>query len=187
MLSTSARNSNGNVWRSPACQAFFDCRARGSSHYPSGSSNSVQAEQSATCFHTKGVPPYWSYASSSLTTMQNSWLPHILRPDFTWPTPTCLHVSTEMPSIPSPQGSRTRLFLGLVHNVLARFSKSYCHWFGIPIDGQIMELPFGLILKRFRSHARRGGHCHASCTLRGHARSKSLVLRRALDTISVLR
>ncbi|THV74770.1 APH-domain-containing protein [Aureobasidium pullulans] len=50
---------------------------------------------------------------------------------------------------PLPQASPyiVRRFWGIVHRKLLRLSRLYCRWHGIPFDGQIMQLPFGLILK----------------------------------------
>jgi aminoglycoside phosphotransferase len=79
--------------------------------------------------------------------MEISWIPRILRPDFTWPQPIHATIAKKTPPIPSVASPVTRQFWGLVHRLLARFSESYCSWVSIPFNGQIMELPFGLILK----------------------------------------
>jgi hypothetical protein len=79
--------------------------------------------------------------------MQESWTPRILRPDFTWPQPIQPVIAKETPPIPSVASPVARRFWGLVHRRLARFSKSYCSWFGIPFHREIIQLPFGLILK----------------------------------------
>jgi aminoglycoside phosphotransferase len=79
--------------------------------------------------------------------MQESWTPHILRPDFTWPRPIQPIIAEKTPPIPSLASPAARLFWGLVHRRLTRFSESYCSWFGIPFNKQIIQLPFGLILK----------------------------------------
>lgn len=79
--------------------------------------------------------------------MQEPWTRRILRPDFTWPQPIQPIIAEETPPIPSLASPAARLFWGLVHRRLARFSKPYCSRFGIPFDGQIIQLPFGLVLK----------------------------------------
>jgi aminoglycoside phosphotransferase len=79
--------------------------------------------------------------------MQESWTPRILRPDFTWPRPIQPIIAKETPPIPSVASPATRWFWGFVHRRLARFSESYCSRFGIPFHDQIIQLPFGLILK----------------------------------------
>jgi hypothetical protein len=79
--------------------------------------------------------------------MQESWTPRILRPDFTWPRPIQPIIAEKTPPIPSIASPAARLFWGLVHRRLARFSEPYCSWFGIPFTSQIIQLPFGLILK----------------------------------------
>lgn len=79
--------------------------------------------------------------------MQNSWIPRILRPDFTWPRPMRTKIAETTPPIPSPGSPIVRRYWGLIHRLLAYFSDHYSSWFNIPVNGQIYELPFGLVLK----------------------------------------
>jgi hypothetical protein len=79
--------------------------------------------------------------------MKRRWIPHILRPEYTWPRPMQADIMTETPTIPSVSGPRIRRLWGLVYRLLARLSDSYCSWFNIPFTPPIMDLPFGLILK----------------------------------------
>ncbi|CAG7959287.1 unnamed protein product [Penicillium olsonii] len=79
--------------------------------------------------------------------MYRSWIPPFLRPDFTWPRPmhsTICEATPELPHIPSKV---TRRACGIFHKLLYRFSNWYCLWFKIPFDANIIQLPFGLILK----------------------------------------
>ncbi|THZ57474.1 APH-domain-containing protein [Aureobasidium pullulans] len=60
-----------------------------------------------------------------------------------------MEFSHNLPMLPLPQETPyiVRRFWGIVHRKLLRLSRLYCRWHGIPFDGQIMQLPFGLILK----------------------------------------
>ncbi|KAH0348412.1 APH-domain-containing protein, partial [Aureobasidium melanogenum] len=40
-----------------------------------------------------------------------------------------------------------RRFWGIVHKKLMRFSHLYCRWYGISFSNQIIQLPFGLLIK----------------------------------------
>ena len=72
-----------------------------------------------------------------------------LRPDFTWgflshksgPLPT------SVPPTPRPAPRLIRLLWGYVHKLLIQFSYRYQGWYGIPINGRIHYLPFGLLIK----------------------------------------
>ncbi|EGD85709.1 hypothetical protein H112_06624 [Trichophyton rubrum D6] len=81
--------------------------------------------------------------------MTSLWMPQILRPDYTWPRqrPALLRVSEITPPVPHIPGRTVRLIWGLIHRGLCHFSKWYCHWFGIPFDHNIVQLPFGLLMK----------------------------------------
>lgn len=79
--------------------------------------------------------------------MERSWIPRILRPDFTWPRPIQANIITETPPTPSISSPTARRLWRQLHRLLARFSESYCSWFNIPFAPPIMQLPFGLILK----------------------------------------
>jgi aminoglycoside phosphotransferase len=85
--------------------------------------------------------------NSTPLAMLKSAIPRILRPDFSWPRSMHTTIAENTPPTPSVGSLVVRRFWGLVHRLLARFSLSYCSWFDIPFNGQIMELPFGLILK----------------------------------------
>lgn len=79
--------------------------------------------------------------------MERSWIPRILRPDFTWPRPTQANIMTKTPPTPSISSPTTRRLWSVVHRLLARFSESYCSWFNVPFVPPILQLPFGLVLK----------------------------------------
>lgn len=79
--------------------------------------------------------------------MPNPWIPRILRPDYTWPRPIAAVIADRTPPVPRVSRPMVRRFWGLIHSLLARFSQLYCSWMGVPASGQIMQLPFGLILK----------------------------------------
>ncbi|PWY72483.1 phosphotransferase family protein [Aspergillus sclerotioniger CBS 115572] len=61
--------------------------------------------------------------------MGSHYIPSILRPDFTWPRPMRCTISRSTPP------------------ALYHLSRWYCSWFGIIFDVNILQLPFGLILK----------------------------------------
>ncbi|KIW14742.1 hypothetical protein PV08_07526 [Exophiala spinifera] len=79
--------------------------------------------------------------------MSNPWVPHILRPDYTWPRPIAAIITDRTPPTPSVSSPPVRRFWGVIHSLLARFSELYCSWTGVPFSRQIMQLPFGLVLK----------------------------------------
>ncbi|KIW28369.1 uncharacterized protein PV07_08039 [Cladophialophora immunda] len=80
--------------------------------------------------------------------MGKSWVPRILRPDFTWPR-SIRAISEETPAVPKVTHPLVRRFWGLVHRQLLHFSYVYASWFGLKHLGykSTYELPFGLILK----------------------------------------
>lgn len=81
--------------------------------------------------------------------MANSWLPAILRPNFTWTPrkPRLNSVSHNIPPTPQLSHHLVRRFWGHIHCLLVHFSVHYCRWVGIQFDNQIVPLPFGLLLK----------------------------------------
>lgn len=68
-------------------------------------------------------------------------------PDFTWPERSRTIPTEQLPPTPSQTHRSIRLFWGIIHKWLRRFSHSYCGWVGVAFDSQIAQLPFGLILK----------------------------------------
>ncbi|KAL2060158.1 hypothetical protein VTL71DRAFT_9553 [Oculimacula yallundae] len=81
--------------------------------------------------------------------MVRSWIPAIFRPNFTWTRGhSVVPLSSEIPPTPEPSHPLVRRFWGYIHSrVLKRFSIYYCRWVGVPFDNQIIQLPFGLLLK----------------------------------------
>ncbi|KAK8167644.1 kinase-like domain-containing protein [Phyllosticta citrichinensis] len=76
-------------------------------------------------------------------------VPSILLPTFTWPhrLPST-DVTETSPPVPAPAPRWLRLLIGYAHKALKHFSlRYYCRWTGIPINNQLMHLPFGLVLK----------------------------------------
>ncbi len=80
--------------------------------------------------------------------MRRSWLPGILRPDFTWPTAIAPTIARTTPSTPAVTSRNVRRFWGFVLEALRRFSEHYCSYFDIPFGPSVFDLPFGLVLKR---------------------------------------
>lgn len=78
--------------------------------------------------------------------MRRSWVPAILRPDFTWPRPMPSTISETTPPAPRVLSVIERRFWAIIHKALFCFSEWYCSWFDLPF-GNIAELPFGLIMK----------------------------------------
>lgn len=76
-------------------------------------------------------------------------IPPILLPSFTWPHRIVgiVPLASEIPPTPQLTPWIIRRFWGVVHEYLVHFSLRYCAWFGIPFDNQIVQLPFGLVLK----------------------------------------
>lgn len=70
-----------------------------------------------------------------------------MRPDFTWPRRMEPSICKTTPEIPSIPGKLRRRAWGLVHKSLYHISGWYGPWFGIALDVNIMQLPFGLVLK----------------------------------------
>ncbi|EFE44646.1 hypothetical protein TRV_00573 [Trichophyton verrucosum HKI 0517] len=79
--------------------------------------------------------------------MTSLWMPRILRPDYTWPRPVLLRISEITPPVPRISGRIVRRLWGILHKGLYIFSEWYCYWFDVPFDGNIAQLPFGLLLK----------------------------------------
>ncbi|MCJ1255633.1 hypothetical protein MMC24_003450 [Lignoscripta atroalba] len=80
--------------------------------------------------------------------MNQSFIPRFLLPYFLWtPRPTTV-LSSEIPPTPKPTHPSISRFWGFIHTHLKWFSYHYyCDWAGIPYDNQIIQLPFGLLLK----------------------------------------
>ncbi|KAF2645999.1 phosphotransferase family protein [Massarina eburnea CBS 473.64] len=78
-----------------------------------------------------------------------SLVPRILLPTFTWPHRILgsVSISSSLPPTPRLAPRLIRRAVGFVHWYLLPFSVRYCKWFGIPFSNQIIELPFGLVLK----------------------------------------
>lgn len=74
-------------------------------------------------------------------------MPSILRPDFTWPRPMQPTVSTTTPPVPRIPAKTIRIIWGIIHRGLYHFSQWYCSWFNIQFDANIVQLPFGLVMK----------------------------------------
>ena len=83
----------------------------------------------------------------SLQKMGILFIPSILRPDFTWPRPTPSTILQAAPPVPPVPGKAFRIAWGIVHKSLYYFSRWYCSWFGITFDANIVQLPFGLVMK----------------------------------------
>ena len=80
--------------------------------------------------------------------MWSSLIPTILLPDFTWPQPK-IPLADHIPPTPRLTHPLIRRFWGYVYRrFLVHFGIRYAGWFSVPCDGQILPLPFGLILKR---------------------------------------
>ncbi|TVY41510.1 hypothetical protein LOCC1_G006535 [Lachnellula occidentalis] len=80
--------------------------------------------------------------------MRQSWIPAILRPNYTWtPRTPPPQLSSEIPPTPEPSHPLVRRFWGYIHWYLRQFSMHYCRWVGTPYENQIIALPFGLLLK----------------------------------------
>ena len=74
-------------------------------------------------------------------------MPSFLRPDYTWPRPIQPAICETTPDLPPIPGKTRRRLYGIFHEVLYRLSGCYCSWFDIPFDANIVQLPFGLVLK----------------------------------------
>lgn len=79
--------------------------------------------------------------------MRRSWVFAILRPEFTWPRPMAPSICRITPEVPSIPGRWSLRAVGLFHSALYRLSEWYCDWFEIRFDVNIVQLPFGLVLK----------------------------------------
>ncbi|KAJ0421185.1 hypothetical protein BJY00DRAFT_301070 [Aspergillus carlsbadensis] len=74
-------------------------------------------------------------------------IPSILRPDFTWPRRMQPEIQKITPPVPAVPHKYTRILWGIVHKLLYYFSQWYCNWFGLFFDPNIIQLPFGLVMK----------------------------------------
>ncbi|PYH75178.1 aminoglycoside phosphotransferase family protein [Aspergillus vadensis CBS 113365] len=74
-------------------------------------------------------------------------IPRILRPDYTWPRPITSTVSTITPPVPHVPCRTIRIVWGILHKLLYCFSYWYCSWFRIHFDANVVQLPFGLVMK----------------------------------------
>ncbi|OJD21109.1 hypothetical protein ACJ73_07556 [Blastomyces percursus] len=79
--------------------------------------------------------------------MLDSFIPAILRPDFTWPRPVPSAISEATPPLPHISSRNVRVAWGVVHRSLYYFSQRYCSWFGITFNAHFVQLPFGLVMK----------------------------------------
>ncbi|KAG8415954.1 hypothetical protein J3459_013914 [Metarhizium acridum] len=79
--------------------------------------------------------------------MRNRFISRVLLPDFVWQENNPRPISNGIPPTPRPTHPRIRRLWGILHEYLQDFSLSYCSWVGIPFDNQIIQLPFGPILK----------------------------------------
>ncbi|RAL01568.1 uncharacterized protein BO80DRAFT_424772 [Aspergillus ibericus CBS 121593] len=79
--------------------------------------------------------------------MGSSFIPSILRPDFTWPRPMPYTISQRTPPVPRMPSKTSRIAWGYLHKALYYLSQWYCSWFGIAFDVNILQLPFGLVIK----------------------------------------
>lgn len=79
--------------------------------------------------------------------MDRLFVPSILRPAFTWPRPMRHAISETTPPVPHIPGKTIRRVWGIIHRALYQFSQWYCSWFDIPFDVNILQLPFGLVMK----------------------------------------
>ncbi|KAL4807201.1 kinase-like domain-containing protein [Aspergillus unguis] len=51
------------------------------------------------------------------------------------------------PPVPAAPSRCTRILWGITHKFLYYFSRLYCSWFGVLFDANIIQLPFGLVMK----------------------------------------
>lgn len=79
--------------------------------------------------------------------MFESCTPSFLRPNYTWPRPMRHSLSKKTPKLPPIPSKLQRRAIGLFHELLYGLSVWYCAWWGIPFDVNIIQLPFGLVLK----------------------------------------
>jgi Phosphotransferase enzyme family len=56
-------------------------------------------------------------------------------------------ISETTPPVPHIPGKTIRIVWGIIHRALYQFSQWYCSWFDIPFDVNIVQLPFGLVMK----------------------------------------
>ncbi|KAL4734352.1 hypothetical protein BDV11DRAFT_209463 [Aspergillus similis] len=79
--------------------------------------------------------------------MFSSLIPSILQPDFTWPRPWPSSILETTPPSPHIPSRKARIAWGIAHKSLYYLSKWYCFWFGVTFDANIVQLPFGLVMK----------------------------------------
>ncbi|KEQ94795.1 hypothetical protein AUEXF2481DRAFT_30155 [Aureobasidium subglaciale EXF-2481] len=72
---------------------------------------------------------------------------NIFSPSFTWPYTYKVSHDLHMQPLPRASPKAIQRFWGIVHERLVSLSWFYCRWYGIAFCNQIMQLPFGLILK----------------------------------------
>lgn len=71
----------------------------------------------------------------------------IFRPDFTRPRPMKPIISKPTPNTPACPGKLRRRVCGLLHKALYHISEKHSKYYGLTLNGQILDLPFGLVLK----------------------------------------
>ncbi|KAL4916555.1 kinase-like domain-containing protein [Aspergillus aurantiobrunneus] len=79
--------------------------------------------------------------------MDRLTIPSILRPDYTWPRQMQSAIRQTTPQVPGGPGRCTRILWGIIHKFLYYFSQWYCSWFGLLFNANIIQLPFGLVMK----------------------------------------
>ncbi|KAF2477183.1 uncharacterized protein BDR25DRAFT_331020 [Lindgomyces ingoldianus] len=74
---------------------------------------------------------------------------NILLPTFTWPHRVLGSVALASSIPPAPQRAHQtiRRLVGFLPSYLPRLSRRYCTWVGIEFKNQIVQLPFGIVLK----------------------------------------
>ncbi|PYI06206.1 hypothetical protein BO78DRAFT_445594 [Aspergillus sclerotiicarbonarius CBS 121057] len=79
--------------------------------------------------------------------MGSCFIPSILRPDFTWPRPMRCPISRRTPPVLQISSRTILIAWGVLHKALYHMSRWYCSWFDIVFDVNILQLPFGFIMK----------------------------------------
>lgn len=79
--------------------------------------------------------------------MGSRFIPSVLRPEFTWPRPVRSTISQSTPSVPRIPSKTTLIAWGVLHKALYYLSRWYCSCFDITFDVNILQLPFGLVIK----------------------------------------
>lgn len=72
---------------------------------------------------------------------------NLFSPSFTWPYKYEVSPDLGMQPLGRAYPFVIGRFWGFVHGKLLIFSRQYCGWYEIPFNGQIAQLPFGLLLK----------------------------------------